>query len=48
MVIRDRLGKGVIIKLIEKITVEYIARKFLKVFYAVYGFLDTIISDWGD
>jgi len=32
----------------EEITVEYVIRKFLKVFYAVYGFLDTIISDRGD
>ena len=45
MVIRDWLGKGVIIKLIEEIIVEYIIRKFLKVFYTIYGFLDTIILD---
>ena len=45
MVIRDRLGKGVIIEPMEEISVEYIATKFLKVFYAVHGLLDAIISD---
>ena len=45
MVIRDRLGKGLIIELIESIETEYVARKFIKVFYVEYRFLKGIVSD---
>ena len=47
IVIRDRLGKGLIIKLIESIEIEYVAQKFIKVFYIVYGFLEGIVLDRG-
>ena len=38
IVIRDHLGKGLIIKLIESIEIEYVAQKFIKVFYIVPDF----------
>ena len=47
MVIRDRLGKGLIIELMESIETEYVARKFIKVFYAEHGFPEGIVSDRG-
>ena len=47
IVIRDRLGKGLIIELIESIETEYVARKFIKVFYTAHGFLEGIVSDRG-
>ena len=47
IVIRDRLGKGLIIELMESMETEYVARKFIKVFYAAHGFPEGIVSDRG-
>ena len=45
MVIRDRLGKGLIIEPMESMETEYVARKFIKVFYAEHGFPEGIVLD---
>ena len=47
IVIRNRLGKGLIIEPIESMETEYVARKFIKVFYAEHRFLEGIVSDRG-
>ena len=45
IVICDYLGKGLIIELIESMEMEYVARKFIKVFYAEYRFPEGIVLD---
>lgn len=47
MVIVDRLGKGVIIEPCKKLDAEYVAKKFIKVFYAYHGLPSAITSDRG-
>ena len=47
IVIHNRLGKGLIIEPIESMETEYVARKFIKVFYAEHGFLEGIVLDRG-
>jgi hypothetical protein len=47
LVIVDRLGKGVIIEPVEKLDPEYMARRFIKVFYAYHGLPSAIVSDRG-
>ena len=47
IVIRNRLGKGLIIELMESMETEYVARKFIKGFYAEYRFPEGIVLNRG-
>ena len=44
-VIVDRLGKGVIIEPIESMDPEFLAKRFIKIFYAYHGLPAAIVSD---
>ena len=48
MTIVDRLGKGVIVEPMKKLDAEYVAWKFVKVFYAYHGLPYAITSDRGE
>ena len=44
-VIVDRLGKGVIMEPIESMDPEFLAKRFIKIFYAYHGLPAAIVSD---
>ena len=47
LVITDRLSKGVILEPYSSLTIEVVAKTFVRVFYRQHGLLRAIISDRG-
>jgi hypothetical protein len=48
MVIIDRLGKGIVLDLLEKFDADYVARRFIKCFIGLHGIPSAIMSDRGN
>ena len=47
LVITDRLSKGVILEPCSSLTIEVVAKTFVRVFYRQHGLLRAIVSDRG-